>query len=93
MSMWNAYKIRPELRCTQRHLAVRAASMECIKDQNKENRLELWCALMTLKSESMVCGMHKTSRIELCLAKMTAEGESKVGPMHKRKEGRLNGHQ
>ena len=47
---------------------------------------------MTLKSESMVCGMHKTSRIELRLAKMTVEGESKVGPMHKRQEWNLNGH-
>ena len=64
--------------------------MECIKDQNKEKRLELRSALMTLKSESMVCGMHKTSRIELCLAKMTVE--NKVGPMHKRQKWSLDGH-
>ena len=37
----------------------------------KKSRMELKCALMTVKSKSKVTGMHKKSRMELECALMT----------------------
>ena len=51
---------------------------------HKKSRMELGCAIMTVDSESQVCGMHKKSRVELaCCAIMTVESESKVCGMDK----------
>ena len=45
--------------------------------------MELGCAIITVDSETQVCGMDKKKRVELPCAIMTVESENKVCGIHK----------